>query len=132
MTWRVQPKGARFRENGFVEGEKRFQQCFVERLRLIPLLHHEALALLIVQFELRNCLGLGCLLVRRLDNAKVLGLGALSQNRDAPRAQLGGGGFLLEGPHISDMAAVMAECEACGQEKAPDPGRGYSTYRDEA
>ena len=29
------------------------------------------------------------------------------------------------------MAAVMAECEASGQEKAPDPGRGYSTYRDE-
>jgi hypothetical protein len=52
VTWRVQPKGARCRENGFVEGEKRFQQCFVERLPLIPLLHHNALALIVAQIEL--------------------------------------------------------------------------------
>ena len=40
------------------------QQC-----GLIPLLHHEPLALLIVQLELRNGLGFGCLLVGCLDIA---------------------------------------------------------------
>jgi hypothetical protein len=58
--------------------------------RFVSLLHHEPLALLIVQLERRNGSSLGCLVVRRLDNAKVLGFGALSQDRDAPRAQLGG------------------------------------------
>ena len=42
----------------------------------VPLLHHEPLALLIVQLELRNGLGFGCLLVGGLDIAKVFGAGA--------------------------------------------------------
>ena len=52
------------------------QQC-----GLIPLLHHEPLALLIVQFELRNGLGFGCLLVGCLDIAKVFGAGAKIETR---------------------------------------------------
>jgi hypothetical protein len=41
----------------------------------IPLLHHDALPLLIVQLELRNGLGFGCLLVGCLDIVKVFGAG---------------------------------------------------------
>ena len=51
--------------------------------RLVPLLHHEPLALLIVQIELGNSRGLGCLCVGRLDIAEVLGAGAENEGLNA-------------------------------------------------
>ena len=48
-----------------------------------PLLHHEPLALLIVQIELGNSRGLGCLCVGRLDIAEVLAAGAENEGLNA-------------------------------------------------
>jgi hypothetical protein len=60
---------------------------------LIPFLHHEPPALLLAEIELRDSRGFRRLCVRCLDVTKVLG--AAAENRDAPRAQLGGGGLLF-------------------------------------
>ena len=64
-------------------------------MRLIPLLHHEPAALLVVQLEFLDRRDLGRPLIRRLDVAEMPG--PLSQDRDAPVTQLGSGGLLLRG-----------------------------------
>jgi len=58
-------------------------------------LHDQPLALLVSQIKFRHGSGFGRLLIRRLNGPEVLP--ALSDDRDAPASQLGGGGFLFGG-----------------------------------
>lgn len=57
---------------------------------LIPLPHHEPLALLLIELELSDGGSFGRLLIRRVHIPDVLG--ARSQDRDAPSAELRGRG----------------------------------------
>jgi hypothetical protein len=62
---------------------------------LVSLLHHEPPLLLVAQLEFSRRSGFGRLLIPRLNRPEVLP--ALSDDRDAPAPQLGGGGLLSRG-----------------------------------
>jgi hypothetical protein len=76
-----------------IQGAARAGLFFLSCGKLVPLLHDESQALLVAQIKLRHGSGFGCLLVRCLNGPEVLP--ALSNNRDAPASQLGGGGLLF-------------------------------------
>src|SRR5215471_16131240 len=69
--------------------------------RRVPLLHDKPPALLVAEIKFRHGSGLGRLLIRRLNGPEVLP--ALSDDRDAPASQLGGGGLLSPGFHVASM-----------------------------
>jgi hypothetical protein len=73
---------------------------------LIPLLHHEPLALVVVQLELPHGLGFGRPLIRGLNVAAILQ--PCAQNRDAPGAQCFFGWSLRSG-HSANIGAGSEE-----------------------
>src|SRR5262249_4991844 len=69
--------------------------------KLVPLLNHEPPPLLVAEIKFRHGSGFGRLLIRRLNRPEVLP--ALSDDRDAPGPELGGGGLLSPGFHVASM-----------------------------
>jgi len=68
---------------------------------LIPVANDQPPALLVAEIKFRHGSGFGRLLIRRLNRPEVLP--ALSDDRDAPASQLGGGGLLSPGFHVASM-----------------------------